>query len=84
VSARPNWNTSEKPSRHRPTLEEKAALAEEKRKGAERNQKEREQKIKLREKKRRDMRKTTSRGQPVMKPRLENLLGKVREAMKDT
>jgi len=75
---------SKKPARRKLTLEEKAALVEEKRRQAEQNQKEREKKIKLREKKRRDLRKMTTKGQPVMKPRLENLLGKVKQVMKDT
>ena len=66
------------------TKEEKLALAEERRKEKERNEKERERKIRQREKKRRDLRKMTSKGQPVMKTRLEDLLSKVKKAMKET
>jgi len=70
-----------KPARRKAILEEKAALAEEKRKEAEQKQVEREKKIKLREKKRRELRKMTVKGQPVMKTRLEDLLGKVKKVM---
>ena len=66
------------------TLQEKLALAEERRKEKERNDKERQKKIKQREKKRRDLRKMTSKGQPVMKTRLEDLLSKVKKVMKET
>jgi len=66
------------------TVEEKMAIAEARRKEAEQAQKEREKKIKLREKKKRDLRKMTSKGQPVMKTRLEDLLGKVKKVMKDS
>jgi hypothetical protein len=65
------------------TKAEKLALEEEQRKEKERNQKEREKKIRQREKKRKDLRKMTSKGQPVMKTRLEDLLGKVRKVMKE-
>jgi rRNA processing len=71
-------------SRKTLTKEEKLALAEERRKEMERNQKERQKKIKQRERKRRDLRKMTSKGQPVMKTRLEDLLSKVKNVMKDT
>jgi rRNA processing len=64
------------------TKAEKLALAEQKRLQTEQNQKERERKIKQREKKKRDLRKMTSKGQPVMKTRLEDLLGKVKKVMK--
>jgi len=70
------------PRRHL-TKAEKLALEEEQRKEKERNQKERERKIRQREKKRKDLRKMTSKGQPVMKTRLEDLLGKVRKVMKE-
>jgi rRNA processing len=66
------------------TQQEKLALAEERWKEKERNNKEREKKIKQREKKRRDLRKMTSKGQPVMKTRLEDLLSKVKKVMKET
>jgi hypothetical protein len=62
---------------------EKLVLAEQKRQETERNQKERERKIKQREKKKRDLRKMTGKGQPVMKTRLEDLLGKVKKVMKE-
>jgi hypothetical protein len=65
------------------TKAEKLAVAEEERQEAERNQKERERKIKLREKKKRDLRKMTKKGQPVMKTRMNDLLGKVKKVMKD-
>jgi hypothetical protein len=71
-------------SRPRPlTKVEKLALAEQARLEAERSQKERERKIKLREKKKKDLRKMTSKGQPVMKTRLNDLLGKVKKVMKE-
>jgi hypothetical protein len=63
------------------TKAERAALAEEKRKEAERNQKEREKKILQRERKRRELRKMTNKGQPVMKTRLNDLLQKVKKAV---
>ena len=66
------------------TQQEKLALAEERRKEKEWNEKQREKKIKQREKKRRDLRKMTSKGQPVMKTRLEDLLSKVKKVMKET
>lgn len=72
-----------KSPRRQLTKTEKLALEEEQRKEKERNQKEREKKIRQREKKRKDLRKMTSKGQPVMKTRLEDLLGKVRKIMKD-
>ena len=65
------------------TKEEKFALMEERRQEKERNEKERQKKVKQRERKRRDLRKMTSKGQPVMKTRLEDLLSKVRKAMKE-
>jgi hypothetical protein len=65
------------------TKAEKLAAAEEERQEAERNQKERERKIKLREKKKRDLRKMTKKGQPVMKTRMNDLLGKVKKVMRD-
>jgi rRNA processing len=64
------------------TKAEKLALAEHKRLEIEQNQKERERKIKQREKKKRDLRKMTGKGQPVMKTRLEDLLGKIKKVMK--
>jgi hypothetical protein len=64
------------------TTKEKFAIVEEKRREVERNQEERERKIKQRERKRRDLRKMTGKGQPVMKTRLEDLLGKVKQVMK--
>ena len=73
----------DKSGRRKLTLQDRAAFAEEKRKEEEQNQKEREKKMRLREKKRRDLRKMTSKGQPVMKTRLEDLLGKVKKVMKD-
>lgn len=63
-------------------MEEKLALAEERRKEKERTEKERERKIKLRENKRKNLRKMTSKGQPVMRTRIEDLLGKVKKTMK--
>jgi hypothetical protein len=65
------------------TKTEKFALAEAQRQEREKNQKDRERKIKLREKKRKDLRKMTAKGQPVMKPRLEDLLGKVKKIMNE-
>ena len=65
------------------TKEEKFALMEERREERETNEKERQKKIKLREKKRRDLRKVTSKGQPVMQTRLEDLLSKVKKAMRE-
>ena len=64
------------------TKAEQLAMVEEKRKEAERNIIERERKIKARDKKRRDLRKMTAKGQPVMKTRLEDLLSKAKKAMK--
>ena len=61
---------------------EKLALLEEQRLEQEKNLKEREKKIKIREKKRKDLRKMTRKGQPVMRTRLEDLLGKVKKVMK--
>lgn len=83
-------HVQEERSKHKPkerprqlTKTERLELAEQQRQEQERNQKEREKKIKQREKKRRDLRKMTNKGQPVMKTRLENLLGKVKKAMKE-
>jgi hypothetical protein len=69
--------------RRRLTKAEKLALADEQRKEQERNQKERERKIKQREKMRKDFQKMTSKGQPVMRSRLEHLLTKVKKVMKE-
>jgi hypothetical protein len=65
------------------TKADKMALEEQKRLETEKQRKEREQKIKLREKRRIALRKMTSKGQPVMKTRLEDLLGKVKKVMRD-
>jgi hypothetical protein len=91
--ARPNKQGDEATPQHgsfqrkipqqQPTKKEKLALAEERQKEKERNEKERERKLKLREKKRKNLRKMTSKGQPVMKTRMEDLLGKVKKAMKE-
>jgi hypothetical protein len=70
-------------SRKTLTKDDKIALAEEQRKEKERNEKARGKKIKQRERKRRDLRKMTSKGQPVMKTRLEDLLSKVKKVMKE-
>jgi hypothetical protein len=77
-----NPRHTKRPSRRRLTETERRAQAEEHRREKEQNQKERERKIKQREKKRRDLRKMTSKGQPLMKPRLESLLSKVKKVMK--
>jgi hypothetical protein len=79
--ATPKSQTSRSGDGRQLSKAEKIAAAEEKRNEAERNQKERERKIKHRERKRRDLRKMTSKGQPVMKTRLEDLLGKVKRVM---
>jgi hypothetical protein len=81
-ATRPTTSRS-KGARRLVTKAERAAIAEEQREEAERNQKEREKKIKQRERKRRELRKMTNKGQPVMKTRLEDLLGKVKKVMKE-
>jgi hypothetical protein len=73
--------SAKKDARRLVTKAERMALAEEQRIEAEKNQQERENKIKLREKKRRDLRKMTNKGQPVMRTRIKDLLGKVRKVV---
>src|SRR5205814_4489312 len=73
--------STKKGARRLVTKAERAALAEEKRKEEERNQKEREEKILQRERKRRELRKMTNKGQPIMKTRLNDLLQKVKKAV---
>ena len=72
-----------KESFRKPKSRDQLALAEERRKEAEENEKERQRKIRQRELKRKQLSKMTSKGQPVMKPRLENLLSKVKKVMKE-
>ena len=81
--ARPNGHENQFAGQENlPDKAKKIALAEERRQEKERNEKERVRKIKLREKKRKDLRKRTKWGQPVMKTRMEDLLGKVKKVMK--
>ena len=75
-----------KTSRPRPpilTKEEKAAIAARHKQEKEQAQREREKKIKRRERLKKNFQKMTKRGQPVMKPRLEHLLSKVKKIMKE-
>jgi rRNA processing len=85
TAALPEPSADQPPQRFRgkPTKQDKLALAEQKRLEIEKAQKERERKIKIREKRRKALRKMTPRGQPVMKTRLEDLLGKVKKVMRD-
>ena len=74
---------SGKGSFRKPGARDQLALAEGRRKEAEENEKERQKKIRQREIKRKHLSKLTSKGQPVMKSRIENLLSKVRKVMKE-
>ena len=72
-------------SRPRPpivTKEEKAAIAAKCEQEKEQARQEREKKVKRRERMKKNFQKMTKRGQPVMKPRLEHLLSKVKKIMK--
>lgn len=74
---------SRKESFGKPGARDQLALAEARRKEAADNEKERQKKNRQREMKRKQLRKMTSKGQPVMKPRIENLLSKVKKVMKE-